>query len=64
MFDSTGGASVTVPVYIAETAPSSTRGVLVTIYQLFVTGGQFVAAVIDGIFSSYKRTGWRYKDKR
>ncbi|KAJ7352883.1 hypothetical protein OS493_033149 [Desmophyllum pertusum] len=54
-----GGASVTVPVYIAETAPSNTRGRLVTINTLFITGGQFVAAVIDGIFSSNKSTGWR-----
>ena len=55
-----GGASVTVPVYIAETAPSSIRGRLVTTNNLFITGGQFVAAVIDGLFSSYKKNGWRY----
>ena len=55
-----GGASVTVPVYIAETAPSSIRGRLVTTNNLFITGGQFVAAVVDGLFSSYKKNGWRY----
>ncbi|KAL9960703.1 hypothetical protein ACROYT_G034190 [Oculina patagonica] len=55
-----GGASVTVPVYIAETAPSSARGRLVTLYQLLVTAGFFVAAVIDGIFSSNKKNGWRF----
>ena len=55
-----GGASVTVPVYIAETAPSNIRGRLVTVNNLFITGGQFIASVVDGIFSPYKRTGWRY----
>jgi len=54
-----GGASVTVPVYIAETAPSTIRGRLVTTNNLFITGGQFVAAVVDGLFSSYKKNGWR-----
>ncbi|XP_022805578.1 proton myo-inositol cotransporter-like [Stylophora pistillata] len=53
------GVSVTVPVYIAETAPSNIRGRLATVYNLFMAGAQFVAAVIDGIFSPYKKTGWR-----
>ena len=51
---------MTVPVYIAETAPSDIRGGLVTANNIFITGGQFIAAVVDGIFSPYKRTGWRY----
>ena len=55
-----GGASVTVPVYIAETAPSDTRGQMVTINNMFITGGQFVAAFVDGTLSPYKRIGWRY----
>ena len=33
-----------------------------TINNMFVTGGQFVAALIDGILSPYKRIGWRYKN--
>ena len=56
----TGGVSVTVPVYIAETAPSDIRGGLVTANNIFITRGQFIAAVVDGIFSPLKRTGWRY----
>ena len=60
VFFLSGGASVTVPVYIAETAPSNIRGRLVTVNNLFITGGQFIASVVDGIFSPYKRTGWRY----
>ncbi|XP_073475786.1 proton myo-inositol cotransporter [Aquarana catesbeiana] len=55
-----GIASMTVPVYIAEAAPSHLRGRLVTINTLFITGGQFFAAVVDGAFSYLPRDGWRY----
>ncbi|XP_020780609.1 proton myo-inositol cotransporter-like isoform X2 [Boleophthalmus pectinirostris] len=54
-----GLASMTVPVYIAEVSPPLLRGQLVTINTLFITGGQFVASVIDGSFS-YVLDGWRY----
>ena len=33
-----------------------------TINNMFITGGQFVAALIDGILSPYKKIGWRYKN--
>eukprot|EP00064_Thunnus_orientalis_P008963 superscaffoldBa00001104_g8986 len=55
-----GIASMTVPVYIAEVSPSHLRGQLVTINALFITGGQFIASVIDGAFSYLSRDGWRY----
>ncbi|XP_072003224.1 proton myo-inositol cotransporter isoform X1 [Engystomops pustulosus] len=55
-----GIASMTVPVYIAEAAPPHLRGRLVTINTLFITGGQFFAAVMDGAFSYLPRDGWRY----
>ena len=55
----TGGVSTTVPVYIAEIAPWSIRGRLVFVYYLFLTGAEFVASVVDGILSPYKKTGWR-----
>ncbi|XP_065886410.1 proton myo-inositol cotransporter-like isoform X3 [Dysidea avara] len=59
-----GFASMTVPVYISETAPSNIRGRLVVINTLFVTGGQFVATVIDGLFSIQHdfavKNGWRF----
>uniref|UniRef100_A0A8C5M6J1 Proton myo-inositol cotransporter n=1 Tax=Leptobrachium leishanense TaxID=445787 RepID=A0A8C5M6J1_9ANUR len=55
-----GIASMTVPVYIAEAAPPHLRGRLVTINTLFITGGQFFAAVVDGAFSYLPRNGWRY----
>ncbi|XP_030914875.1 proton myo-inositol cotransporter [Geospiza fortis] len=53
-------ASMTVPVYIAEVAPPHLRGRLVTINTLFITGGQFFASVVDGIFSYLAKDGWRY----
>ncbi|KAM7397155.1 hypothetical protein PAMP_020149 [Pampus punctatissimus] len=55
-----GIASMTVPVYIAEVSPSHLRGQLVTINTLFITGGQFIASVVDGAFSYMSHDGWRY----
>ncbi|TKS73915.1 Proton myo-inositol cotransporter [Collichthys lucidus] len=55
-----GIASMTVPVYIAEVSPSHQRGQLVTINSLFITGGQFIASVVDGVFSYLSHDGWRY----
>ncbi|XP_029657350.1 proton myo-inositol cotransporter [Octopus sinensis] len=54
-----GLASTTVPIYIAECAPVSIRGQLVTLNNFFITGGQFVASVMDGLFSCVPE-GWRY----
>lgn len=50
---------MTVPMYIAECAPVHLRGRLVTVNNLFITGGQFVASVLDGVFSYDKKNGWR-----
>lgn len=50
---------MTVPVYIAESAPIHMRGRLVTLNNLFITGGQCVASVVDGAFSYDKENGWR-----
>ncbi|XP_035281067.1 proton myo-inositol cotransporter-like isoform X2 [Anguilla anguilla] len=55
-----GIASMTVPVYIAECSPSHLRGQLVTVNNLFITGGQFIASIIDGAFSYLRHDGWRY----
>ncbi|CAM9749098.1 unnamed protein product [Pylaiella littoralis] len=54
-----GLASLTTPVYIAEAAPSHIRGRLVTLNTLFITVGQVVAGVVDGLFSGTD-SGWRY----
>ncbi|GFO15662.1 proton myo-inositol cotransporter [Plakobranchus ocellatus] len=51
---------MTVPVYVAEAAPSAIRGRLVTLNQLFITIGILVSSLVAGGFSSMKETGWRY----
>ena len=55
-----GMAAMAVPMYIAESAPADMRGKLVVMNVLFITGGQFVATIVDGFFS-YMRydLGWR-----
>lgn len=55
-----GLASTTVPMYIAEVAPSEIRGSLVTLNNCFITFGQFTAAVTAGVFSADKVNGWRW----
>lgn len=54
-----GLASLTTPVYIAEAAPSHMRGTLVTLNTLFITCGQVVAGIVDGLFAETP-AGWRY----
>ncbi|KFM78888.1 Proton myo-inositol cotransporter, partial [Stegodyphus mimosarum] len=49
-----------VPMYIAEVAPVSIRGTLVTINNCAITFGQLVASIVDGIFSTDLENGWRY----
>ena len=55
-----GIAAMAVPMYIAELAPANMRGKLVVVNNLFITGGQFIATVIDGAFSYLGiNVGWR-----
>ena len=55
-----GIAAMAVPMYIAELAPVEMRGKLVVVNNMFITGGQFVATVIDGAFSYLSiDLGWR-----
>ena len=46
-------------MYIAESAPADRRGQLVTLNNIFITGGQFVASIVDGVFSYDAQNGWR-----
>lgn len=54
-----GGASLIVPLYISELAPSHLRGRLVTVSLLFITGGQVIAYLIGWAFST-TTGGWRW----
>ncbi|MDU0349753.1 MFS transporter [Actinomyces sp. MRS3W] len=47
-----GGASATVPVYLAETAPKSIRGTLVGIDQLMIVTGQFLAFALNALIAN------------
>ena len=57
----TGLSSMTIPMYIAESAPAEVRGRLVSVNVVMIAGGQFVSNVIAGIFS-FVDEGWRYSD--
>lgn len=54
-----GGASMIVPLYIAELAPGHLRGRLTTVQLLLITGGQAVAYIIGWVFSTMP-SGWRW----
>lgn len=57
-----GSASFVTPLYIAELAPASFRGRLITMNIVFVTLGQVVAYLVGWAFTEYgsKDTGWRW----
>jgi major inositol transporter-like SP family MFS transporter len=57
-----GAAAATVPLYLAEMAPVHRRGRMVTINELMIVGGQFLAfainALIDAVWGG--ANVWRY----
>jgi MFS transporter, SP family, major inositol transporter len=58
-----GGASVTVPVYLAEVAPYEKRGSLVSGNELMIVTGQFLAFLINAIIGNVWGSNpevWRY----
>lgn len=58
-----GGASVTVPVYLAEVAPFEKRGSLVSRNELMIVSGQFLAFLINAIIGNVwggNDEVWRY----
>lgn len=58
-----GGASATVPVYLAEVAPFEIRGSMVSRNEVMIVSGQFAAFVINAIiFSIWGQHDvvWRY----
>lgn len=54
-----GVASVTAPVYIAESSPSEIRGGLVSTNVLMITGGQFLSYLVNLAFTEVPGT-WRW----
>jgi MFS transporter, SP family, major inositol transporter len=57
-----GGASATVPVYIAEIAPANKRGQLVTLQELMIVSGQMLAYISNAGFNAAwgGDTTWRW----
>ncbi|WP_018976637.1 sugar porter family MFS transporter [Saccharibacillus kuerlensis] len=58
-----GGASVTVPSYLAEVSPANQRGGIVTRNELMIVSGQLAAFVINAILGSFMGDYphvWRY----
>ncbi|WP_202864874.1 sugar porter family MFS transporter [Rothia halotolerans] len=59
-----GGASVTIPVYLAELAPSHLRGRMVSQNEFMVVFGQFLAfafnAGITGVMDAEHANTWRW----
>jgi sugar porter (SP) family MFS transporter len=53
-----GLASMIVPLYIAEIAPASRRGALVSLNQLMITIGILLSYIVGVIFTPLE--GWRY----
>jgi major inositol transporter-like SP family MFS transporter len=56
-----GGASTTVPVYLAETAPKKLRGTLVAIDQVMIVTGQLLAFAVNAIIANTveSSSAWR-----
>ncbi|KAF5206499.1 Inositol transporter [Thalictrum thalictroides] len=54
-----GMASMTAPLYISEASPARIRGALVSFNGLLITGGQFIAYLINLGFTNVKGT-WRW----
>ncbi|BFM07634.1 sugar porter family MFS transporter [Halioxenophilus aromaticivorans] len=58
-----GGASTTVPIYLAEVSPFEKRGSLVTRNEVMIVSGQFAAFIINAILFSVwgeHEVIWRY----
>jgi len=54
-----GSAMHSVPVYIAEMAPPSVRGFLISLKEAVIVFGMFMGYVVGGAFMSQTH-GWRY----
>jgi len=48
------------PVYIAEIAPASIRGTLVSAKEMVIVLGMFLGFAAGAVFASYAQVGWRF----
>lgn len=58
-----GGASATVPIYLAEVAPYERRGSIVTRNEVMIVSGQFAAFIVNAVLFSLwggHEVVWRY----
>lgn len=58
-----GGASVTVPTYLAEVSTVEMRGKIVTVNELMVVSGQLLAFIVSALLSTFfaeYSSIWRY----
>jgi len=56
-----GLESLTSPLYIAEVAKPSIRGMLVSAYALMMCCGQFVAGILDGVYGELLPEHWAWR---
>ena len=54
-----GSAAMVLPLYVAEIAPAKSRGKLIGLNNMSITGGQVIAYAIGAAFASVNH-GWRY----
>lgn len=54
-----GGASMVVPVFISEVAPSNIRGMLLAVNSISTTGGQLIAYLVANGLKNVENN-WRY----
>ena len=58
---SIGTVSVVVPIYLSEISPASTRGRMITVNNIALTGGQVLASVVAYFFIRCTASvGWRF----
>lgn len=55
-----GAASIVVPVFIAESVPTSVRAALVSANVLMITGGQFASYLVNWALSAVPEGAWRW----
>lgn len=56
-----GLESLTSPLYIAEVAKPSIRGMLVSAYALMMCLGQFIAGILDGVYGELMPDAWAWR---